>query len=126
MRHLLRLLTHWPIAMKLVVMAVAGALCMVLVALTVLQIARHELVAERTQKAHAVVDAIWSMADHFQHEATAGKMTEAEAKARFFAAAGSIWWEGHSNYAFIYDTETAKNLMNTGNTALVGRDMRAA
>jgi len=126
MRRLLRLLTHWPIAMKLAVMAVAAMLGMVLVAVTVLQIARHELVAERTQKAHAVVDAIWSMADHFQHEAASGAMTEAEAKARFFAAAGSIWWEGHSNYAFIYDTETAKNLMNTGNTALVGRDMRAA
>src|ERR1700761_795321 len=125
MRRLLRLLTHWPIAMKLAVMAVAAMLGMVLVAVTVLQIARHELVAERTQKAHAVVDAIWGMADHFQHEAASGAMTEAEAKARFFAAAGSIWWEGHSNYAFIYDTETAKNLMNTGNTALVGRDMRA-
>jgi len=126
MRRLLRLLTHWPIAIKLAVMAVAGALCMVLVAVTVLQIARHELVAERTQKAHAVVDSIWSMADHFQHQAASGAITETEAKARFFAAAGSIWWEGHSNYAFIYDTDTARNLMNTGNTALVGRDMRGS
>ena len=126
MRRLLQSLTHWPIAMKLVVMAVAGALCMVLVAVTVLQIARRELVAERTQKAHAIVDSIWSMADHFQHEAASGKMTEAEAKARFFDAAGAVWWEGHTNYSFIYDTETGRNLMNPGNTALVGRDMRAA
>ena len=126
MRRLLRLLTHWSIAMKLVVMAVAGALCMVLIAVTVLLIAQRELVAERTQRAHAVVDSIWSIADHFQHEAAAGNMTEAEAKARFFAAAGAIWWENHTNYAFIYDTETARNLMNTGNTALVGRDMRGA
>lgn len=126
MRRLSRSLFHWPIAMKLVVMAMTSALCMVLVAITVLQVARRELVAERTERAHAVVDSIWNMADHFQREAAAGKMTETEAKARFFAAAGSIWWEGHSNYAFIYDTETARNLMNTGNTALVGRDMRGA
>ena len=126
MRHLLRLFTRWPIAMKLVVMAVAGALCMVLVAVTVLQIARSALVAERTQKAHAIVDSIWSMADHFQHEAAAGKMTEPEAKARFFDAAGAVWWEGHTDYAFIYDTATGRNLMNPGNTAMVGRDMRVS
>ena len=114
------------ITAKLTLMAAAGALFMVLVAITVLLIARSELVAERTEKAHAVVDSVWNMADNFQHAVESGTLSADEAKARFFAAAGGIWWEGHTNYAFIYDTETALNLMNTGNKAMVGKDMRGA
>ncbi len=114
------------ITAKLTLMAAAGALFMVLVAITVLLIARSELVAERTEKAHAVVDSVWNMADNFQHAVESGTLSADEAKARFFAAAGGIWWEGHTNYAFIYDTQTSLNLMNTGNKAMVGKDMRGA
>ena len=57
------------IAAKLTAMAVAGAVFMVLVAMTVLFIARAELATERTEKAHAMVDAVWSMADGFKHAA---------------------------------------------------------
>jgi methyl-accepting chemotaxis protein len=126
MSKLLSMIGHRAIAAKLAVMAGADALFMVLVAVTVLLIARTGLVAERTEKAHAVVDTVWSMADSFQRAAASGAMSADEARARFFAAAGAVWFEGHTNYAFIYDTETAINLMNTGNKALVGKDMRAA
>jgi len=105
-------------------MAVASALFMVLVALTVLLIARSELATERTERAHAIVDAVWSMADSFKHDAESGAMSEQEAKARFFAASGAVWFEGHTNYVFIYDTETGLCVMNTGNPALVGKDVR--
>ena len=67
----------------------------------------NELIAERTEKAHAIVDAVWNMADGFQHAADAGELTQEEAKKRFFAAANLIWYENHTNYVFIYDTETA-------------------
>src|ERR1700761_8591670 len=105
-------------------MAVAGAVFMVLIALTVLLIARSELVSERTQRAHAIVDAVWSMADSFKRAAETGAMSEDEAKARFFAASGAVWFEGHTNYVFIYDTETGLCVMNTGNPALVGKEVR--
>jgi methyl-accepting chemotaxis protein len=88
---------------------------MVLVALTVLFIARSELATERTERAHAIVDAVWSMADSFKRAAESGAMSEQEAKARFSAAAGAVWFEGHTNYVFIYDTETGLCVMNTGN-----------
>jgi len=42
MPHPRRSCTHWPIAIRLVVMAMAGALCMVLVAVTALPIARRD------------------------------------------------------------------------------------
>jgi methyl-accepting chemotaxis protein len=126
MHKLLDLFSHRAIAGKLVAMAVAGALFMACVAVIVLLIARTALVTERTEKAHAVVDAVWNMADSFQQEAQSGAMTADEAQKRFFAAAGGIWWEGHTNYAFIYDTETGLNRMNTGNKAMVGKDMRGA
>lgn len=87
-------------------MAIAGAVFMMLVALTVLLIARAELATERTEKAHAVVDAVWSMADSFKHTAESGAITEDEAKARFFAASSAVWFEGHTNYLFICDTDT--------------------
>src|SRR5579863_9288986 len=105
-------------------MAVAGALFMVLVALTVLFIARGELATERTERARAIVDAVASMAESFKHAAESGAMSEEEAKARFYAASGNIWFEGHTNYVFIYDTETGLCVMNTGNPGLVGKDVR--
>ena len=126
MHKLSELFSHRAIAGKLVAMAVAGALFMACVAVIVLLIARAALVTERTEKAHAVVDAVWNMADSFQHEVQSGAMTEDEAQKRFFAAAGGIWWEDHTNYAFIYDTETGLNRMNTGNKSMVGKDMRGA
>jgi len=120
------IVSHGAIAGKLVAMAVAGALFMACVAVIVLLIARAALVTERTEKAHAVVDAVWNIADSFDQEVQSGAMTADEAQKRFFAAAGEIWWEGHTNYAFIYDTETGLNRMNTGNKAMVGKDMRGA
>jgi methyl-accepting chemotaxis protein len=124
MGRLLSAFAHRTIAAKLGVMAAAGAVFMVLVAITVLLIARGELGAERVEKAHAVVDGVWAMADDLERAAASGKMTTEEAKARFFAAAGSVWFEGHTNYVFIYDTETGLCVMNTGNPALLGKDVR--
>jgi methyl-accepting chemotaxis protein len=84
-------------------MTIVGAIYMALAAATVRLIARSQVVTERTEKGHAIVDAVWQMADSFQHADTAGQMTEEEAKQRFFAAAGAVWYEGHTNYVFIYD-----------------------
>jgi len=124
MTKLINLLALRSIAAKLTAMAVAGVLFMVFVAVTVLLIARAELGAERVEKAHAMVDAVWNMADGFQKAAASGAMTEQEAKARLFEATRGIWFEGHTNYVFIYDTETGLCVMNSGNPALVGKDVR--
>jgi methyl-accepting chemotaxis protein len=125
MRKLLDLLALRSIAAKLTAMAVAGVVFMVLVASTVLFIARGELVAERVEKAHTMVEAMWNMADGFQRAAESGAMTQDEAKERFLAAGRVIWFENHSNYVFIYDTESGISVMNSGNTALVGKDVRS-
>ena len=124
MTKLLQLFLLRSIAAKLTAMAVAGVLFMVLVACTVLFIAHSELAAERVEKAHAMVDAVWNMADSLQHEARSGAMSEDEARKRFFAAASGIWFEGHTNYVFIYDTETGLCVMNVGNASLLGKDVR--
>src|ERR1700692_3338958 len=123
-KNLLNILALRSIAAKLTAMAVAGAFFMVFVAFTVLFIARAELAAERTEKAHAMVGGVWSMADSFQHAAESGAMTQDEAKARLLAASNSMWFEGHTNYLFIYDTETGLCVMNAGNAALIGKDVR--
>ena len=124
MKKLFKFIAQHSIAAKLAAMAAAGALFMLLVALTVLLIARGELATERTERARAVVDSVWSMAESFKRAAESGSMSEDEAKARFYAAAGAIWFENHSNYVFIYDTETGLCVMNTGNPGLVGKDVR--
>jgi methyl-accepting chemotaxis protein len=123
-KRLLKLVAQHSIAAKLAAMAIAGALFMVLVALTVLFIARSELATERTERARAIVDGVWSMAESFKHAAESGAMSEEEAKARFYAASGAVWFEGHTNYVFIYDFETGLCVMNAGNPALVGKDVR--
>jgi methyl-accepting chemotaxis protein len=123
MAKLMNIFAHRSIAAKLTVMSIAGALGMAFVANTVLLIARAELVAERTEKAHAIVDAVWNMADSFQHAADTGALTQEEAKKRFYEASGAVWFEDHTNYVFIYDYETGICVMNTGNKPLLGKDI---
>jgi methyl-accepting chemotaxis protein len=125
MGKLLSRLACRSIAAKLVVMAAAGALSMALIAVIILLIARSALTAERAEKAHAMVDSVWSMADDFQHAAESGAISAEEAKARLYAASGAIRFEGHSNYVFIFDTETGICVMDSGNPVLLGKDGRA-
>jgi len=118
------LFSNRSVAIKLAIMTIVSAICMALVAASVLVVARGQLVTERTEKAHAIVDAVWEMANSFQHAAASGQMTEEEAKKRFFAAAGAVWYEGHTNYVYIYDTETGICVVNSGVPTLLGKDMR--
>jgi methyl-accepting chemotaxis protein len=124
MTKLSNLFAHRPIAFKLVGMSIAGALCMALVAATVLVIARNELVAERIEKAHAVVDVVWNMADGFQHAVEAGELTPDEARKRFAAAVNGVWYDNHTNSVYIYDFETGFCIINPANKALQGKDVR--
>jgi methyl-accepting chemotaxis protein len=124
MGRLLSAFRHGTISARLAAMAAAGAVFMVLIAVAVLAVARDELKADRVEKAHAMVDAVWGIADSLQHQVQSGAITAEEAKARLFAAAGSIWFEGHTNFVFIYDTDAGTTVENTGNPQLVGKDMR--
>jgi methyl-accepting chemotaxis protein len=121
---MLKLFSNRSIAVKLAAMTIVGAICMALVATTVLLIARSQLVTERTEKAHAIVDAVWQLADGYQQMAASGKITEEEAKKKFYEAAGAIWYEGHTNFVFIYDYETGLCVSNPGVPTFIGKDMR--
>ena len=121
---MLKLFSNRSIAAKLAAMTIVGAICMALVATTVLLIARSQLLIERTEKAHAVVDVVWSLADAYQRAAAAGTITEEDAKKKFFEAANNIWYEGHTNYLFIYDYDTGIVVANPGVSNLLGKDMR--
>jgi methyl-accepting chemotaxis protein len=124
MRKLLNLFSLRSISARLAAMTIAGAIFMTLVAITVMLVARGELVAERIERAHAVVESVWQMADSFQKAAARGEMTDEEAKKRFFSAAGSVWYDGHTNWVYIYDTETGICVVNAGNASLLGKPIR--
>ena len=124
MARLLSLFGKRTIAAKLALTAAVSALFMVLVAILLLLIARSALIAERTEKAHAIADSVWMMADTFQRAAQSGAISDDEAKARFFTASGAVRFEGGANYVFVYDTETGVCVMNTGNPPLLGKDGR--
>src|SRR6201986_817666 len=124
MSKLLNLFSNRSIAAKLAAMTIVGAICMALVASSVLLVARNQLITERTQKAQAIVDSVWQIADGFEKAAAAGQMTDQEAKARFLAVANMIWYENHTNYVFIYDYDTGIMVANPSVTSLVGKDMR--
>jgi methyl-accepting chemotaxis protein len=121
---MLKLFSNRSIAVKLAAMTIVGAICMALVAITVLLVARSQLITERTEKAHAIVDAVWQLADGYYQMAASGKITEDEAKKKFYEAAGSIWYEGHTNFVFIYDYETGLCVSNAGVPTFIGKDMR--
>jgi methyl-accepting chemotaxis protein len=124
MGKLWKIVSEISISAKLILLAVAGAVFMVLVAVVVLLISRSELVAERTEKAHAIADSVWAMAEDLRRATEAGSLTVEEAKQRLFAASGAIRFEGGSNYVFIYDSETAICVMNSGNPPMLGKDAR--
>ena len=124
MGKLSKMVSEISISAKLILLAVTGAIFMVLVAVVVLLISRTELVAERTEKAHAIADSVWAMAEDLRRASEAGSLTVEEAKQRFFAASGAMRFEGGSNYVFIYDFETGTCVMNTGNPAVLGKDGR--
>jgi methyl-accepting chemotaxis protein len=121
---MLKLFSNRSIAIKLAAMTIVGAISMALVATTVLLIARSQLVTERTEKAHAIVDAVWQLADGYQRMAAAGKITEDEARKKFFEAANNVWYENHTNYVYIYDYESGICVSNPGVATLLGKDMR--
>jgi methyl-accepting chemotaxis protein len=124
MPKLLNLFSNRSIASKLAAMTIVGAICMALVATSVLLVARNQLIIERTQKAQAIVDSVWQIADGLQKAVTAGQMTDQEARARFLTVANLVWYENHTNYVFIYDYETGIMVANPSITMLVGKDMR--
>ncbi len=121
---MLKLFSNRSIAVKLAAMTIVGAICMALVATTVLLVARSQLVTERTEKAHAIADVVWQLAEGYHQMAVAGKITEEEAKKKFFEAANNVWYENHTNYVFIYDYETGICVSNPGVATLLGKDMR--
>ena len=124
MSKLSNLFSNLSIGTKLATMTIVGAVCMALVATSVLLVARNQLITERTQKAQAIVDSVWQIADGFEKAAEAGQMTDQEAKARFLAVANMVWYENHTNYVFIYDWDTGIMVANPSVTSLVGKDMR--
>ena len=123
-RTMLKRFSNPSIAVRLASMTIVGAICMALVAATVLLVARSQLVTERTEKAHAIVDAVWQLADGYQQMAASGKITEEEAKKKFFEAASNVWYENHTNFVFIYDYETGLCVSNPGVPTFIGKDMR--
>ncbi|GLR89181.1 methyl-accepting chemotaxis protein [Bradyrhizobium iriomotense] len=112
------------IGAKLALMNVVSAVCMILVASTILWIARNQLVVERVEKAHTAVDSIWNLADGYYKAYKAGLMTEDEAKKRFLDANDKVWQENRVNFVFIYDYETGLCVSNPGIPNFVGKDMR--
>jgi methyl-accepting chemotaxis protein len=120
------LLKNGAIPAKLAAMTIVGAISMAMVASIILLIARNQLVTERVEKAHAMVDAVWQLAEGFQRAAAAGEMSEDEAKKRFYAANANVWYENHTNYVFIYDYETGLCVSNPGVSKFIGKDMREA
>jgi methyl-accepting chemotaxis protein len=124
MSKLLNFFSHRSIAAKLAVMTIAAVISMVLVALTVLMIARAQLVTERTEKAHAIVDAVWHMADSYYSAGQKGELTPEEARTRFLRSVDAIWYENHTNFVFIYNYETGIAESDAGVPTLLGKDMR--
>src|SRR6201986_3863755 len=118
-----RLFSNRSIAVKLAVMTIVGAICMALVATTILLVARNQLVTERTEKAHAIVDAVWQLAEGYRQMAVSGKITEEEARKKLFEAANNVWYENHTNDVFIYDYEPGRCVSNPGVSTLLVKDM---
>jgi methyl-accepting chemotaxis protein len=120
----MRLPNLFSITGRLGSITACGAVCMLLSAATVLILARAELQTERIEKARAVVDSIYQIAEGYAADVTAGAMTEDEARKRFIEATSKISFEDRTNIPFMFDLGSGVSL--AGRRDLIGKDMTGA
>ena len=99
---------------RLASIAVCAAICMLISAAVILVLVRRELQSERIEKARAVVDSLYSVAEGFQAEAASGRLSAEAARQRFIEAAQKVKLDPARGFARGFFAKLVPNVRKLG------------
>jgi PAS domain S-box-containing protein len=97
----MKLLDRWRIKVKLALIVGISAVALVVALAVAAQMQRQRMMADRIDKARAVVDIAYGLADALEKQVLAGRITHDEALARFADELRAMWYDNHQNYVVL-------------------------
>jgi methyl-accepting chemotaxis protein len=116
----MELLSHLRIRTKLASMVCLAALTVVAIITISSLLGKSRMMEDRVQEMQAAVDLLYGLAQSFQDDVTAGKMTPEEAKAQLRQRGKAMKFGGGQGYPVVYNPDTSL-LLNGGNPQLEGK-----
>jgi PAS domain S-box-containing protein len=97
----MRFLDRWRIKVKLALIVGISALALVAALAAAAQMQRQRMMADRIDKARAVVDTAYGLADALESEVRAGRISHDEALHRFAAELRAMRYDNRQNYVVL-------------------------
>ncbi|TYL88820.1 methyl-accepting chemotaxis protein [Bradyrhizobium cytisi] len=116
----MKLLSHLKIRTKLASMVCLAALTVTAIIAGSTVLSKSRMMDDRVQQMKAAVDLLHGLAQSFQDDAAAGKMTADEAKLQFRQRARNMKFGGGQGYPVVYNPDTSI-LVNGANPQLEGK-----
>jgi methyl-accepting chemotaxis protein len=116
----MKLLSHLKIRTKLTSMVCLAALTVTAIIATSTYLGKSRMMEDRVQQMKTAVDMLYNLAQSVQDDVTAGKLTQAEAKAQFHMRGRRMSFNGGQGYPVVYNPDTSL-LVNGANQQLEGK-----
>ncbi|BAL77151.1 methyl-accepting chemotaxis protein [Bradyrhizobium cosmicum] len=116
----MKLLSHLKIRTKLASMVCLAALTVTAIIAVSGFLSKSRMMEDRVQQMKTAVDMLYSLAQSVQDDVTAGKMTQAEAKALFHMRGRQMSFNAGQGYPVVYNADTSI-IVNGANQKLEGK-----
>ncbi|MGY3649176.1 signal transduction histidine kinase [Bradyrhizobium sp. LM4.3] len=116
----MKLLSHLKIRTKLTSMVCLAALTITAIIAVSAFLSKSRMMEDRVQQMKTAVDILYTLAQSVQDDVTAGKLTQAEAKAQFHMRGRRMTFNGNQGYPVVYNADTSI-LVNGANQQLEGK-----
>lgn len=116
----MKLLSHLKIRTKLASMVCLAALTVTAIIAASAFLSKNRMMEDRVQQMKTAVDMLYNLAQSVQDDVTAGKLTQADAKAQFHMRGRRMSFNGGQGYPVVYNPDTSL-LVNSANQQLEGK-----
>ena len=116
----MKLLSHLRIRTKLASMVCLAALTIAAIIALSAVLSKSRMIEDRVQQMKAAVDLLHGLAQNFQDDVAAGKMSSDDAKLQFRQRARNMKFGGGQGYPVVYNADTSI-LVNGANPQLEGK-----
>ncbi|QOG18866.1 MULTISPECIES: methyl-accepting chemotaxis protein [Bradyrhizobium] len=116
----MKLLSHLKIRTKLTSMVCLAALTVTAIIGVSAVLSKSRMMEDRVQQMRTAVELLYNYAQSLQDEVTAGKLTQAEAKAQFHQSGRRMSFNGGQGYPVVYNPDTSL-FVNGANQQLEGK-----
>lgn len=103
----MKLLNHLRIRTKLASMVCLAALTVTAIIAVSAFLSKSRMMEDRVQQMKTAVDILYTLAQSVQDDVTAGKLTQAEAKAQFHMRGRRMSFNGGQGYPVVYNADTS-------------------